>query len=351
MAKGASPVIVIVLVTVVSVYISIHFQLQGHKKLSNVHGNGIMFNATVSKTRHGAYRRIMDAIASLPIQSQSRYFIHVEADIYVEIVEVWANKTNIALIGDGANVTKITINRRVPEFQTNETATLSVKGDRFMAKYITFENSAGEGTQAVALMSLSDGSSFYRCTFLGFHDTLCAHFGRQFYKECDIYGTVDFVFGNAAAVFQTCNLYARLPNRVITFTAQGKKSRYERSGFVIQNSTLTAAPDLQSNKSQVHAFLGRPWFAWSTVIVMQSFLDSIIDPAGWYEWPGHRTDELTYREYGNWGPGAGTGRRISWAGYKALNQSKEVIPFTVSKFIQGDSWIPESGIPYTSGLY
>ncbi|CDP21889.1 unnamed protein product [Coffea canephora] len=293
----------------------------------------------------------MDAIASAPIQSQSRYFIHVKAGIYVEIVEVWANKTNIALIGDGANVTKITMNRRVPEFQTNETATVSVKGNGFMAKYITFENSAGEGTQAVALMSQSDRSSFYRCTFLGFQDTLCAHFGRQFYKECDIYGTVDFMFGNAAAVFQTCNLYARLPNRVITFTAQGKKSRYENSGFVIQNSTLTAAPDLQSNKSQVHAFLGRPWFEWSTVIVMQSFLDSIIDPAGWYEWPGHRTDELTYREFGNWGPGAGTGRRISWVGYKALNQSKEVIPFTVSKFIQGNSWIPESGIPYTSGLY
>nr|XP_027109176.1 probable pectinesterase/pectinesterase inhibitor 25 [Coffea arabica] len=220
----------------------------------------------MSKTRPGAYRRIIDAITSAPIQSQSRYFIHVEA--------------------------------------------AAVKGNRFMAKYITLENSAGEATQAVALMSQSDRSSFYRCTFLGFHDTLCAHFGRQFYKECDIYGT-------------------------------GKRSRDEISGFVIQNSTLTAAPDLQSNKSQVHAFLGRPWFAWSTVIVMQSFLESIVDPAEWYEWPGHRTDELTYREYGNWGAGAGTGRRISWVGYKASNRSKEVIAFMVYKFIQADSWIPD----------
>ena len=84
---------------------------------------------------------------------------------------------------------------------------------------------------------------------------------------------------------------------------------------------------------------------------MQSFLDNIIDPAGRYVRLGHRTDELTYREYGNWGAGAGTGRRISWVGYKALNRSKEVIAFTVSKFIQADSWIPESGILYTSGLY
>nr|XP_027107132.1 pectinesterase 2-like [Coffea arabica] len=351
MAKGALVIIVIALVMVISVYISIHFQLKGQKKSSNIHGNGIMFNATVSKTRPGVYRRIMDAIASAPIQSQSRYYIHVEAGLYEEIVEVWGNKTNIALIGDGENLTKITMNRRFPEFKTYETATVSVKGDQFSAKYITFENSAGEGSQAVALMSESNQSSFYRCTFLGYHDTLYAKFGKQFYKECEIYGTVDFVFGEAAAVFQSCNFYARLPNRIITFTAQGKQLPGQVSGFVIQNSTLTAVPGLQSNKSQVHAFLGRPWFAWSTVIVMQSFLDNIVDPAGWYEWPGHRTDELTYIEYGNWGPGAGTRRRISWVGYKALNQSEEVIPFTVSNFITGDSWIPETGIPYTSSLY
>ena len=122
MAKGTPVVIVIILV--ISVYISIHFQLQGHKKSSNIHGNGIMFNATVSKTRPGAYRRIMDVIASAPIQSQSRYFIHVEAGIYEEIAEVWGNKTNIALIGDGENLTKITMNRRFPEFKTYETATV-----------------------------------------------------------------------------------------------------------------------------------------------------------------------------------------------------------------------------------
>ena len=124
MAKGALVIIVIALVMVISVYISIHFQLKGQKKSSNIHGNGIMFNATVSKTRPGAYRKIMDAIASAPIQSQSRYYIHVEAGIYEEIVEVWGNKTNIALIGDGENLTKITMNRRFPEFKTYETATV-----------------------------------------------------------------------------------------------------------------------------------------------------------------------------------------------------------------------------------
>ncbi|KAL3526957.1 hypothetical protein ACH5RR_011613 [Cinchona calisaya] len=308
------------------------------------------FNATVSKSRPGAYRTVMDAIAKAPTHSRSRYYIHVEAAVYNEIVLVPKSKTNIALIGDGADVTKITMNRKVPDFQTWQTATVSVLGEGFMAQYIAFENSAGECSQAVAFMSKSEESSFYKCSFIGYHDTVYARAGKQFYRECDIYGTVDFIFGNAAAVFQRCNLYARQANRVITFTAQGKKEDGKKSGFVIQYCNLTTAPQIQSSKNTADAYLGRPWFSLSTVVVMQSFLDDIINPAGWFKWSGHSTNKVTYREYNNWGPGAAVDGRVSWQGYRILNQSSEVMQFTVGQFINGDSWIPETGIPYTSGL-
>lgn len=97
-----------------------------------------------------------------------------------------------------------------------------VDGYGFMAKGITFENSAGpDKHQAVAFRNSSKTSGFYRCSFIGFQDTLYVHAKRQFYCECDIYGTVDFIFGDVVVVIQNCNLYARKPNKdqKNTFTA------------------------------------------------------------------------------------------------------------------------------------
>ncbi|KAL0407920.1 UNVERIFIED_CONTAM: putative pectinesterase/pectinesterase inhibitor 22 [Sesamum radiatum] len=192
------------------------------------------YNATVSKTKKpGAYGTVMEAIVAAPVRSTSKYYIHVEAGLYKERVEIWQNKTNIVLVGDEELTTKITWNRRAPRYKTYNTATVLINGDGFIAKFITFENSAGDGSQAVAITSVSNQSAFFQCTFLGYQDTLHARSGCQFYRECNIYGTVDFVFGAAAAIFQSYNIFARLP-KTITFTAQNKPNAKSPSGYVIQ---------------------------------------------------------------------------------------------------------------------
>ncbi|KAF2315035.1 hypothetical protein GH714_037629 [Hevea brasiliensis] len=138
----------------------------------------------------------------------------------------------------------------------------TVVGNGFIAKGITFENSAGPSKhQAVALRSGSDFSAFYQCSFVGYQDTLYVHSLRQFYRECDIYGTIDFIFGNAAVVFQNCNLYARKPNQnqKNIFTAQGREDPNQNTGISIINSKVTAAADLIPVKSSFNTYLGRPW--------------------------------------------------------------------------------------------
>ena len=96
--------------------------------------------------------------------------------------------------------------------------TAAVVGNNFLARDLTIENSAGPSKhQAVALRVGADLSAFYRCSFVGYQDTLYVHSLRQFFRECDIYGTIDFVFGNSAVVLQICNLYARRPLASRTF--------------------------------------------------------------------------------------------------------------------------------------
>lgn len=227
-------------------------------------------------------------------------------------------------------------------------------GDGFIARGITFRNTAGpQNHQAVALRSGADLSVFYRCGFEGYQDTLYVHSQRQFYKECYIYGTVDFIFGNAAVVLQNCLIYARRPmdGQKIAITAQGRTDPNQNTGISIHNSRVMAAADLKPVLSSFKTYLGRPWKEYSRTVFLQCFLDTLVDPAGWLEWSGNfALNTLYYGEYRNFGPAASTGRRVNWRGYRVISSASEASRFTVANFIAGSSWLPSTGVPFTSDL-
>lgn len=226
-------------------------------------------------------------------------------------------------------------------------------GDGFIARDITFENTAGpQKHQAVAFRSGSDLSVLYRCSFKGYQDTIYAYSQRQFYRDCDIYGTQDFIFGDAASIFQNCNIYVRKPlsNQKNTITAQGRTDPNENTGIVIHNSLITAAADLRPVQGSYHTYLGRPWQKYSRTVFLKCTLDGLIDPAGWLPWSGSfALSTLYYGEYMNTGAGASTGGRVKWPGYHVMT-SADAGKFTAGNFLAGDSWIPATGAPYTSGL-
>jgi pectinesterase len=175
---------------------------------------------------------------------------------------------------------------------------------------------------------------------------------RQFYRECDIYGTVDFIFGNAAVVFQNCNLYPRLPStgQFNAITAQGRTDPNQNTGTSIHNATIKAADDLAPMIGTVKTYLGRPWKEYSRTVYLQCFMDSLINPSGWREWSGDfALSTLYYAEYNNTGPGSNTSNRVTWQGYQVINAT-DAANFTVSNFLDGDSWLPQTGVPYSSGL-
>lgn len=220
----------------------------------------------------------------------------------------------------------------------------AVTGFGFIASDMTIQNTAGpQNHQAVALRVDSDCSAFYRCSIEGYQDTLYAHSSRQFYRDCNIYGTIDFIFGNGNIVIQHSQIIARrpLPFQKVTITAQGRMSRDSLTGFSIHGcSVLTRFP----------TYLGRPWKEFSTTVFMQTYLDAQVQPAGWLEWNGDfalRT--LFYGEYGNYGPGSSTNGRVKWPGYHILNKAL-ASRFTVRNFIKGQFWLPSTGVRYVLGL-
>lgn len=208
-----------------------------------------------------------------------------------------------------------------------------------------FVNTAGpEKNQAVAFHSMSTFSVMYRCTFEGFQDTLYAHAGEQFYRECDIVGTVDFIFGYAAAIFQRCNILSRKPlrNQINTITAQAASDQFAKSGFVIVNSTI--GPYLGEHFT---TYLGRPWKPFATVLVMKTYLGDIVEPRGWIAWNKEAPPTtLRYGEFKNSGPGSGLGSRVNWTGYEPSMTEAEAQKYSVDIFINQDGWLNQTCIPY-----
>ncbi|KAL2339620.1 hypothetical protein Fmac_007560 [Flemingia macrophylla] len=327
------------------------------RRLLSLPLSAIQADIVVSKDGNGTVKTIAEAIKKVPDYASRRFIIYVTAGRYEEDnLKVGRKKTNVMFIGDGKGKTVIAGGKNYMEnLTTFHTASFAASGSGFIAKDMTFENYAGpEKHQAVALRVGADHAVVYRCNIIGYQDTLYVHSNRQFFRECDVYGTVDFIFGNAAVVFQNSSLYARKPmeQQKNTITAQNRKDPNQNTGISIHNCRILATQDLESSKGKYATYLGRPWKLYARTVYMLSYMGDHIHPRGWLEWntSSFALDTLYYGEYMNSGPGAAVGQRVNWPGYRVITSTVEASTFTVGQFISGSSWLPSTGVAFVAGL-
>ncbi|KAL0399268.1 UNVERIFIED_CONTAM: Pectinesterase 1 [Sesamum radiatum] len=325
------------------------------RKLLQKTGNAIEADLVVAQDGSGDYETVAEAVAAAPSNRDRRYVIYVKKGTYKENVEVASSKRNLMIIGDGMNSTIITGNRYNSEnFTTFRTATLAAVARGFILQDICIQNTAGpENGQAVALRIGADQSIINRCYMDAYQDTLYTHSQRQFYRDCYVTGTVDFIFGFAPAVLQKCELVPRKPmaGQRNMVTAQGRSDPNENTGISIQECEIKASEDLEPVKDSFRTFLGRPWRNYSRTVVMQSCIGDVIDPAGWSVWNEETNLEtLYYGEYRNLGPGSDTSRRVNWPGYHVITDPAEAEQFTVRELIQGGEWLDPTVVEYIEGL-
>jgi pectinesterase len=213
--------------------------------------------------------------------------------------------------------------------------TMLVQGDDFYAENLTIANTAGRVGQAVALHVEADRCVFKNCRFLGNQDTMYLAKGnsRQYYENCYVEGTTDFIFGEATVVFQRCTIKS-LVNSYITAAATTPVQPY---GFVFLNCKLIA--DSAADK----VYLGRPWRPYAKTVFINTQIDKHILPEGWHAWPGDamfpaKEKTAFYAEYNSTGPGANAKARVPWA--KKLNAG-EAKKYTLKNILSGkDDWQP-----------
>jgi pectinesterase len=221
---------------------------------------------------------------------------------------------------------------RLPNGDTINTwtsASFFIYANDFSAENITFQNNAGfTAGQAVAVFANGDRLKFTSCRFVGFQDVLfCSGASsRQFYKDCYIEGTTDFIFGPATAVFQSCVIHSKKKSHV-TAASTPREVKY---GFVFFDCKLTADEKLMG------VSLGRPWQPYASVTYIRCELGNHILPEGWNNWRNSANERTArYAEYKNVGEGANANARVKWI--KQLSYD-EVKTYTL-KNIFGD-WNP-----------
>ncbi|MCC6460866.1 MAG: pectin esterase [Saprospiraceae bacterium] len=265
----------------------------------------------VAQDGSGDCATIQEAINQAKAFPDQRITIFIKKGVYREKVKVHAWNTLLTLQGEDPATTRITGDDFFDKINlgrnsTFYTATVLVQADDFRAENLSIENTAGPVGQAVALAVEADRCIFLNCRVLGHQDTLyvAGSNARQYFKNCYIEGTTDFIFGAATALFDSCGIHSK-SNSYITAASTPRSKRF---GMVFRHCVLSAAPGVDS------VYLGRPWRDFARVVFFKCHLGAHILPEGWANWTDTRRDQTAcFAEFNNSGPGAGAARRVPWS--------------------------------------
>jgi pectinesterase len=290
----------------------------------------------VSQDGSGDYKTIQESFNSVPSNSRKQTIINVRKGIYREKLFLDSTKKNVQLIGEDKFNTIITYNDHTGKIgpngdtiNTRTSWTILIKADNFLAGNITFQNDAGfTAGQAVAVESDGDKATFLDCRFIGNQDVLFLNNekSRQFFANCYIEGTTDFIFGSATAWFDSCEIYSK-KNSHITAASTPQNKEW---GFVFNACKLTGDTSLHN------VSLGRPWRPYAAVVYMNCYIGQHIKPEGWSNWNNTDNYKTTrYAEYKNYGPSSDPAKRVNWSKQLTGDEAK-----TYDKRKYLDSWYP-----------
>ncbi|WP_185957354.1 pectinesterase family protein [Gracilimonas mengyeensis] len=288
---------------------------------------------TVAKDGSGDFTSIQAAVDASKSFPPERITIYIKNGVYKEKVKVHSWNTYLTFEGESRDSTIITWDDYFDKIDrgrnsTFHTYTLLVEGNDFRAKNLTIENTAGEVGQAVALHLDADRVSIQNCKLLGNQDTvyLAGEGKRQYFNDCYIEGTTDFIFGGATAWFEDCRIHSKRDS-YITAASTHQNQEY---GFVFNNCRLTA----EENVDKV--YLGRPWRDHAKTVFMRCEMGSHVQPTGWHNWDKPEAEETVfYAEYENSGPGYQPMMRVNWSRQLSFEEAQK---YTIGNVFDG--WMP-----------
>ncbi|SEO62139.1 pectinesterase [Flavobacterium sp. CF108] len=266
---------------------------------------------TVAQDGSGDFTKIQDAICASPSFPYEKVTIFIKNGTYKEKLRIPEWNNNLILLGESKENTIITFDDNFSKINlgrnsTFYTSTLLVEGDDFSASNLTIQNASGDKGQAIALSVVSNRAKISNCIILGNQDTLylSGKNAKQYFKDCYIEGTTDFIFGGATALFENCVIHS-IKSSYVTAASTPQGTAY---GFVFKNCKLTAEPSANA------VYLGRPWRIYAKTVYINCELGKHIKPEGWENWSKPDAEKNAfYAEYNNNGEGFQPAKRVTWS--------------------------------------
>ena len=294
------------------------------------------YDFVVAKDGSGDFFTVQEAINAVPdFRKEGRTTIYIRKGVYKEKLIIPASKINVSLIGaEGAVISGDDYaskpNRFGENMSTSGSSSCYIYAPDLICENLTFENTAGRVGQAVACFVAGDRVIFRNCRFLGNQDTLYS-FGkhcRQYFEDCYIEGTVDFIFGSSTAVFNRCIVHS-LSKGYLTAPSTPQDEAY---GYVFIDCRLTAADGVEK------VYLARPWRPYAKSVFIHCEMGGHILPVGWHNWNKKDAEKtIFFAEYENTGAGAATKKERAKFGH----QLKNLKGYSIEEILAGeDGWNP-----------
>ena len=259
----------------------------------------VVTTVVVAQDGSGDFTSIQAAVNSLrSFKPEGRSCVFIKKGVYEEKVLIHSHKAEISLIGEDRDSTIILWHdhANLPDdiggtIGTFLTYTLRIDAPDFVCENLTVVNDAmthnnpgwfsdhkdnAKVGQAVALHVEGDRAQFRNCRFLGFQDTVYTGNpdGREYFEDCYIEGTVDFIFGPATCWFERCHIHAL---RAGYLTAASTPADHP-VGYVFNRCLVTAREGVTGE------WLGRPWRAYARTLFLACEMDEHVAPEGFADW-------------------------------------------------------------------
>jgi pectinesterase len=286
------------------------------------------YDITVDRNGRGDFRTIQEAVESIrAFDPNGTVTVFIREGVYKEKLILPTHVCNVKLIGESRDKTVINYDdhANINKMGTFRTYTFLIQGNDITLENLTIENSAQPLGQAVALHLEGDRIIIRNCRLLGNQDTVYTgrENCRQYFENCYIEGTTDFIFGPSTCWFENCEIHCK-KNSYITAASTPSTILF---GYIFNRCTITLAEGI------TEVYLGRPWRPFAMTVFLHCALPEGIVFAGWDNWRNPENEKTArYGEYNNSGKGADTSRRISWA--KQLSDQEAAV-YTLENVMNG----------------